>query len=111
MRAPTRLDVVLIEDKDVKAWTARCLQHDIAAQGDSPELAMQEFQRVFAVEIVYGVIERGHFVNPLADVPKAPESVWRLRDEAETPDPRLIDRLPNTGLWNNAKSHVVAAEA
>lgn len=61
--------------RDDRAWVAQGLQHDIAAQGDTIEEALERFKRVLASEARFD-LRNGQ--EPLAEVPPAPQSLWDI---------------------------------
>jgi hypothetical protein len=71
-----KLDVLFI--KDGTAWTAQCLQYDVAAQGDTLKDAQKAFEDVLAVEVAY-LAKRGDSLDCL---PAAPQCYWKLFREA-----------------------------
>ena len=72
-------------------WVAQCLEHDIAAQGPTIEVAQDAFVRVLAAQIA---VARHHGEEPLAAFEQAPSYYWerferalRLADPIQIPDP------------------------
>ena len=72
------LTVLLIKDAD--AWTAQCLERDIAAQGQTVKAAIAEFSSMLAAEFAYAS-EKGY--EPLTNVPAAPQYYWKMFEQAE----------------------------
>ena len=73
------LNVLLLKDD---AWTAQCLEHDIAAQGETIGKAILELTRTLAGELTIRVAngEAG-----LERVPPAPRFYWKMFHEAGEP--------------------------
>lgn len=65
------LYVLLLQEGDY--WVAQCLQHDVAAQGRTPEEARLAFLRTLVGQIQLGL---------LASTPAAPSSYWTLWGKA-----------------------------
>ena len=82
----TELSVLLIEGA---AWTAQCLEHDIAAQGDTQEDAMLELHCVISAQ---KAIEETAGRVGLERIPRAPDFYWQKFREAG--QPRLASPLP-----------------
>lgn len=66
-----RLDVLFICDGT--AWTAQCLQYDVAAQGETIRDAQRAFEYVLSVEAAY-LSEKGLTLDSL---PAAPTFYWK----------------------------------
>ena len=71
-----KLDVLFICDGS--AWTAQCLQYDIAAQGGTIKDAQRAFEYALSVEAAY-LNERGQSLDSL---PAAPNCYWKQYREA-----------------------------
>ena len=67
-------------------WIAVCLEHYIAAQGNSTEAVIREFKAMFAAEIIYGM-EHGNADQPLAGIEPAPDKYWQMFEAATPFDP------------------------
>ena len=80
------LSVLLIEGS---AWTAQCLEHDIAAQGETQEEAMMELNCVLAAQ---KAIEEAAGRDGLERIPPAPDFYWKKYRESG--EPKLASPLP-----------------
>lgn len=73
------LNVLLVKDD---AWTAQCLEHDIAAQGDTIREAIFELTRTLAGELT---VRMANGEQGLDNVPAAPHFYWKKFYEAGEP--------------------------
>jgi hypothetical protein len=55
------------------AWVAQCLEYDIAAQGDTLDAVKSAFERTFIGQML---VNHHHGLDPLDDIPAAPQEVW-----------------------------------
>ena len=79
------LNVLLLKDG---AWTAQCLEHDIAAQGETIQEAMFEFTRTLVAEVCLCAARGDH---SLASIPRAPRFYWqRYHAVGELVDSRRV---------------------
>lgn len=73
-----RLRIVVFPETP-KAWTARSLEHDLAAVGRTKEAAIDALVRVAYAHIAYDI---RHGRKPLSAFCPAPNSYWRAYDGA-----------------------------
>lgn len=59
-------------------WSAQCLEHDIAAQGNTIEKALMELTKVFVAEDVM----MRQIGKSVGDIPKAPQDYWIMFNDA-----------------------------
>ena len=87
------LSVLLLKDG---AWTAQCLEHDVAAQGKTIQEAIFELARTLMAEVCL-CAERG---DDLDSIPPAPCLYWRLyHDNGQIVDSRPAPPFkPDCGL-------------
>lgn len=71
------LNVLLL--KDGGAWSAQCLEHNIAAQGATTHEALSELARTIVGELA---LRHRKGVEGLADIPRAPDIYWRIFGES-----------------------------
>lgn len=76
-----QLDVLFICDGG--AWTAQCLQYDIAAQGETIKDARRAFEYALSVEAAY-LAEQDLTLDSL---PAAPQCYWQKFQEALQVEP------------------------
>jgi hypothetical protein len=81
-----KLHVLFINDGN--AYTAQCLQYDIAAQGKSIKDARKAFEYALISEIGYLALTE----RKLKDLPAAPQYYWKIFEEASVLAP--IDSPP-----------------
>ncbi len=72
---PTVYLLKVVVFKGQKSWIAQCLDHDIAAQADSPEELPGRFGRALAAEFEFSQ-QQG--VEPLSMLPPAPDRYWAM---------------------------------
>ena len=77
------LRVLLVSDGG--AWTAQCLEHDIAAQGKTIQDALVEFQRTLVAEVC---LHASRGAQGLDSIPRAPHMYWKKYHEGELLDHR-----------------------
>lgn len=70
--AVPRLRVVVFPET-TKAWSARCLEHDLAAVGRTAEAALAALVRVASAHITYDI---RHGRTPLSAFGAAPRPYW-----------------------------------
>ena len=73
------LNVLLL--KDDGAWSAQCLEHNIAAQGTTTNEAISELARTIVGELALRA-KKG--VEGLAGIPRAPDMYWKMFGESES---------------------------
>ena len=73
MARTIRLTVSVLLLKEQETWVAQCLEHDVAAQGDSIDEALDNFGAVFTGHVMLDVREGR---EPLTDIPQAPKVYW-----------------------------------
>lgn len=73
------LNVLLMKDGD--AWSAQCLEHNIAAQGETTDAAILELTRTIVGELALRA-EREQ--EGLADIPRAPDMYWEMFGRANS---------------------------
>lgn len=78
---------ILTFPESQKLWTARCLEHDVAAGGRSIQAATDTLIKVLRAHIAY---DRRHGREPLSAFANAPQSYWRALD-ASMPVPGVIE--------------------
>lgn len=71
------LRVVVVRGE--KQCIAQCLEHDIAAQGNTVDLALERVRYSIETEIRLAT-ERGEY--PFAKIPRAPDKFWKMYDRA-----------------------------
>lgn len=79
------ISVILL--KECEKWSAQGLEHDIAAQGESPAEAVKAFEHCLLGHVILDLRARR---KPLHSIPKAPEEYWSLRDRS----PGLVNPRP-----------------
>lgn len=74
------VNVLVIKDHtgDKLIWSAQCLEHDIAAQGDTIDKAMMELTKLFVAEEI-ALLQAGLSMDA---IPKAPQAYWAMFNEA-----------------------------
>jgi hypothetical protein len=87
MAAPRRLGIVVFHEKNRTTWTARVLEHDLAAQGRTMESALDTLVKLIRAHVAY---DRGHSRPPLSAFAAAPDGYWSAFDGA-TELPVTID--------------------
>ena len=75
-----QMDVVIYPEDS--SWIAQALQFDIAAKGQTPIEAADNFTRAVAAEVVMSLELGDPF--PLAGVKPAPQEFWQLYKQADT---------------------------
>lgn len=94
MKLPT-LHILLIQDDE--AWSAQCLEHDIAAQGKTRQEAVAELTYTIEAELA---LRAARGVEGLSDIPRAPDDYWRQfvgSDPSAIPAPRCAPFQPEQG--------------
>ena len=77
----SKLSILFI--KDSVAWTAQCLQYDIAAQGETIREAQEAFEYALVAEISY----LAETQRTLDDLVAAPKHLWKSYDSAQDLQP------------------------
>ena len=67
-------------------WVVICIDRYMVAEGDTPQEALANFDRVLVTEMALGV-KAGHLDDPLKNLPPAPEIYRREFDNGWTPPP------------------------
>jgi hypothetical protein len=83
---PCRLRIVVYPETS-RTWTARALEHDLAAEGRSIELAVDAVMKIALAHIAY---DRRHDREPLSAFMAAPRLYW-MAFLAGTPLPVAMD--------------------
>jgi hypothetical protein len=83
--APVRLRVVIFPES-VRAWTARSLEHDIAAGGTTAEAALDTLLRIVQAHAAFDL---RHGRPPLSAFAAAPALYWSAFSRAERDALRL----------------------
>lgn len=91
MARTIRLAVSVLLLKERETWVAQCLEHDVAAQGDTIDEALDNFGAVFAGHVVLDLREGR---EPLVDVPQAPVEYWTRYKQGQKLAKTLPIRLP-----------------
>jgi hypothetical protein len=86
MNMPTLDLTVLVCGRD-GAWSAQCIEFDIAAQAKTLDDVLYEFERTLHTQLL---LDQEHGREPLGDIPPAPEEFRILALSA----PRIDARLP-----------------
>ena len=84
-RKSLRVSVIIISEGG--AYTAQCLQYDIAAQGETISKVKDRFARTFSAHIA---IDRERGIEPLSGIPESPQEYWELWNSAHP----LLGTLP-----------------
>lgn len=91
MTRTIRLTVSVLLLKERETWVAQCLEHDVAAQGDSIDEALENFGAVFAGHVMLDVRDGR---EPLTLIPQAPKVYWDRFGKGERLAKTLPIRLP-----------------
>jgi hypothetical protein len=83
------LSVLLVKEAD--QWVARCLQYDVAGQGDTLDEALESLGLCLTGHVLMNVRDK---LEPLAGLPNAPPRVWALFDRAWKVDRTHPFRMP-----------------
>lgn len=88
--------------KENEVYAAQCLEHDVCAQGDTREQALERFRLTLMGEIALEKHYRGKTENFLATFPPAPLFYWRNFKDVElvTVDETQV-RLISQGQHSN----------
>ena len=89
--ALSQLRIVVFPDSP-KAWTARSLEHDLAARGRTAEAAVDTLVRIAEAHIAY---DKRHGRAPLSAFASAPRLYWNAFARAEKTSPAEV-RQPET---------------
>ena len=74
------LHLTLILIPECGKWVAQCLEYDIASQGDTPEIAIDQWKETLSGQILLD-LEDGK--DPLDGIPKTPPEYHKLAEEYE----------------------------
>ncbi len=66
---------------DREVWVAQCLEHDIAAQGDTVEDARKDLERMILGEIVLSAEKGRPPLSGIAPAPPAYQALWEQAHE------------------------------
>lgn len=83
-----KLKVLFIEGEG--AWSAQCLEHDIAAQAKTLDGLLYEIERVLVSQIALDE-ELGR--TPFEGIGPAPEKFWKVYERSETEVQRPLSGL------------------
>ena len=78
-----RLTIVVFPDSP-KAWTARCLEHDLSARGATAEAAIDALVKIADAHIAFDI---RHGRTPLSAFTAAPRLYWNAFTRAEKTRP------------------------
>jgi hypothetical protein len=98
---PSRLTILVFPETS-RAWTARCLEHDLTAQGPTIESAVDTLVKVARAHIAYDL---RHNHQPLSAFAAAPRLYWRAFSRAA----RLPTPLELNWLETPTPASIVAA--
>lgn len=76
--APCRLRILVFPETR-RTWTARALEHDLAAQGRTVEAAIDTLVKIVQAHIAY---DRRHNRRPLSAFAAAPQIYWSAFNRA-----------------------------
>ena len=96
---------VLVRQED-GVWCAQCLEHDIAAQGDSWDQLFRRLSLTVAGQII---VDLKHGKNPLADIEPAPEDLHEEFPKGrrlEVEDPCLPEISPPGVEMPDIRNHI-----
>jgi hypothetical protein len=77
--APCRLRIVVFPETQ-RTWTARALEHDLAAQGRTIESAVDTLVKLIQAHVAY---DRRHNRKPLSAFAAAPRLYWSAFNRAD----------------------------
>lgn len=101
MQQPMHFDLSILLVNDGGAWTAQCLQYDLAAQGDTIEAALRHFEQTFVGQLRWDLAEGR---QPLEGIGQAPAEFWKTWERAlrlaETRPIRMPDEVPPAWMIN-----------
>ena len=83
----TTVNVLLVKDE---VWCAQCLEHDIAAQGETVDQAMMELTKMLAAEAAL----QQEMGSSLDAIPAAPAWYWKKFNEAVQVKPKRFVSMP-----------------
>ncbi len=102
-----RLDVLVF--KEGRLMVARCLQYDIAAQGETIDEALAAWEDVFTAQIL---VDKKAGREPLAGIGPAPQRYFDLFKKAvhrlEGAPMRLPDEVPESWMIAAMRSEIRA---
>ena len=75
-----RLHLHIVFVPEHGGWVAQALQHDFAAQGSTPDEALNALAHTIGSH--FFVAQRRGIADPLARVPAAPDTYWALFERA-----------------------------
>lgn len=113
MKYECKFDIVLIQDRISRGFTAQVLQYDIAAQGKTIEEALEALMFTIGAEITYHE-HKGK--TPFELLGKAPDRYWGMREQAieipvrpELMQPSRSDSNQSIGSGPQCESVALAA--
>ena len=80
IREMNEINATVLVLREESLWCAQCLEHDIAAQGETIDKAVEEL----FVSLVAQAIAQDQAGQSLHDLPKAPDRYWREFRRANT---------------------------
>lgn len=86
-----QLNIVVFPDSS-KAWTARCLEHDLSARGTTAEAAVDTLVKIVDAHIAYDI---RHGRTPLSAFMAAPRLYWNAFTGAQKARPVELRRPEN----------------
>ena len=86
--ALSQLRIIVFPDSP-KAWTARSLEHDLAARGTTAEAAIDTLVKIAEAHIAF---DTRHGRAPLSAFASAPRLYWNAFARAETATPVEVQR-------------------
>ena len=89
----SRLKIIVFPDS-LKAWTARSLEHDLAARGPTAEAAIDTLIKIAEAHIAF---DTRHGRLPLSAFTSAPRLYWNAFAQAEKSTPVEVRRPENDG--------------
>ncbi len=97
IREMKEINATVLMLREEALWCAQCLEHDIAAQGETIDKAVEEL----FVSLVAQAIAQDQAGQTLHDLPKAPDRYWREFRKANTtvttniPPIKTIEDMPS----------------
>ncbi len=78
MKKQSEIKVQVLLFKEGQTWVAQCLEHDLAAQGQTLKQAKESLNQVFITQVVLDLDAKR---EPFSAVQRAPQFYWdRLRE-------------------------------
>jgi hypothetical protein len=90
MSSTVNLSVLLSKSGD--DWTARCLEYDVAGQGETIPEAMESLGRCLALHILQNLRRKA---EPFFGIPEAPPGVWKRFNSAKRLEGEEPLRMPS----------------